>query len=346
MDRTRTLTVVLAGLLLVATAVAVGATTLDTRVGGNITVAADDRLEETVTATGGRVIVNGTVDGDLHAYGGNVRITESGEVTGIVRAYGGSISIAGAVGESALGYGGTVRLAESGTVDGSYGAVASTAVVAGTVDQDVNAVGGTVRLADTAEVGGNVVYRGTLEDRGGTVGGQRKAAKELSLLPPLALIGSVAEVLLVLSTFALGTSLLYVTPAFADEAVRMIRTTPLRTGVIGALAVAGTTGAIGLTAVTIVGLPLAVAALLIALVLAWVALTYGQYVIGHLVLSRVDVTNRYFALVSGVLGVSLLGLLPYIGPVIETVVFLLGAGVLASGIGRLASMTRTRRGGR
>lgn len=344
MERTRTLAVLLAVLLLGGTVIAAGLTTLDTRIGGSVTVADGDRVEKSLTVTGGTVVVDGTVDGDLYAYGGSVRVTETGEVTGIVRAYGGVVSVAGTVGENVLGYGGTVRLTESGSVDGSYGAVAGTATVAGTVGQDVNVIGGTVRLVDTADVGGNVVYRGSLERRGGTVAGQVQAAKELSLLPSPGILRSVAEALLFLATFVLGGGLLYAAPAFADEAVRTVETRPLRTGLVGLLAVAGTAGAIGLTAVTIVGLPLAVAAALLSLVLAWVALTYGQYVVGRIVLSQFDTGNRYLALVVGVVGVSVLGLLPYLGPAIETVVFLLGAGIITGGISRLTDhLERTRR---
>lgn len=323
--------VIIMGLLLAGVLICTGVAAGDSRVGGTVVIGPDDRVTDNVTATGGTVVIEGTVEGDVYAYGGTVRIAEEAEVTGIVRAYGGNVSIAGTVGENALGYGGTVILAPSGTIEGSYGAVAGTATVAGTVERDVNVVANSIRIAETAQVGGSLIYRGTLTDREGVVEGQIQAAKELSLLPSPTLVGAVANGLLFIATLLLGVGLLYLAPGFADVAVRTVGTTPGRTVATGLLAVVVTGIGIVGVAVTVVGLPIAVAATLLALVVAWVATIYGRFVVGALLIAYFGSTNRYLALLVGVVLVTVVGFIPVVGPLIQLGVFAIGAGIVTYG---------------
>lgn len=330
--------------LVVCLSLFVGVAAADNRVGGTVVVEAGETVDD-VTAVGGTVVVEGTVDGDLSAYGGNVRIAESGEVTGIVRAYGGGVRIDGRVGGNVLAYGGSVTLGESGAVDRTFGAVGGGVTVDGTVGDDANVFARTVTLGPTATVEGDLTYEGSLEGDETAVEGVVQRTRDLALLPPVGATLAALSFFMFFANLLLGAVLLYAGPRFADSAYRTSVAEPLRTGGAGLAAVL----AVGLTAallsMTVVGIPLAVALLLLAVVGAWVAAVYGRYVVGEWLLSYTDLDNPYLALVVGAVVVAVVGLVPYLGSVLQTVVFLFGAGVVALGLLQLYDLVSGSRSG-
>jgi hypothetical protein len=333
----------LAGLV-VSLALLPGVVAAETLVGGSVLVGPEETVGDT-SATGATVVVEGTVDGDLRVYGGSVRIAEGAEVTGIVRAYGGSVAVDGSVGGNVLAYGGSVRVGETADVERSFGAVAGDVTLAGRVGGDASAIAGSVTLAETATVEGNLNHFGDLDDGGGTVEGVIQDGRDLALGPPTEILAAVVGVALVVGDLLLGLVLLRVAPRFADSATETARTEPVYTVGVGLAATVGALLAIGVLAVTVVGLPLAVGGLLSALVLGWIARVYGQYVVGSIALSYTEYGSRSLALLVGVVGVTLLGLVPYLGTLVSVVVFGVGAGVVALGLRSLWRLASQRRGG-
>ncbi|MEF8915089.1 bactofilin family protein [Natronomonas sp.] len=329
--------------LVLGVALLPGVAAADTRVGGSVVV--DGTQTDDVSAAGGSVVVTGTVDGDLRVYGGDVRIAAGAEVTGIVRAYGGDVYVNGTVGGNALAYGGSVTLGETGSVDRSFGAVAGDATIAGTVGGDANVFAGRLTVAESAVVEGGLTYRGELVDEGGTVDGITQDVGDLALVPPLDPLFAVFGVIMFVSDLLLGAVLVYVAPKFADAAALTARSEPFQTAGTGLAAAVGTGLAVVLLAVTIVGLPVALALLAVGLVGAWVAAVYGRYAIGAWALSYTDYDSRYLAVVVGVVALTLLGFLPYVGVLLRAIVFLLGAGVVALGARRVYELVSRNRGG-
>lgn len=321
-----------------------GVVAAETLVGGSVSVGPDETVGDT-SAAGGTVVVEGTVDGDLRVYGGSVRIADGGEVTGIVRAYGGSVAIDGTVGGNALAYGRSVSVGETGDVERSFGAVAGDVALAGRVGGDASAIAGSVTLAETASVEGNLNHLGGLEDRGGAVEGAIQDGRDLALGPPTEILAAVVGVALFVGDLLLGFALLWAAPRFADSATETVRTEPAYTVGVGLAATVGVGLAVVALAVTIVGLPLAVGAFLAALVVGWVARVYGQYVVGAIALSHTDREGRPLALLVGVVGVTLLGFVPYLGTLVSVAVFGAGAGVVALGASSLWRLASKRRGG-
>lgn len=321
-----------------------GVVAAETLVGGSVQVGPEETVGDT-SATGATVVVEGTVDGDLRVYGGSVRIAEGGEVTGIVRAYGGSVAIDGSVGGNVLAYGGSVRVGETAAVGRSFGAVAGDVTLSGRVGGDASAIAGSVTLAETATVEGNLNHFGDLEDRGGTVEGAIQDGRDLALGPPTEILAAVVSAAFLIGDILLGLVLLRVAPRFADSATETARTEPVYTVGVGLAAAIGSLLAVVVLAVTVVGLPLAVGVLLSVLVLGWVARVYGQYVVGAVVLSYTEYGSRSLALLVGVFGVTLLGLVPYVGALVSVIVFGVGAGVVVLGLSSLRRLASQRRGG-
>jgi cytoskeletal protein CcmA (bactofilin family) len=338
----RTLSAVLAIVLVLSMFTGIAAA--DTRAGGTVVIEEGETVNG-LSATAGTVVIEGTVDGDLRAYGSDVRIAETGEVTGIVRAYGGDVRINGTVGENVLIYASSATLGETGTVDQSFGAVAGDVTIAGTVGSDANVFASEVTLAETATVEGDLTYEGELDDRGGTVSGVTQKTQELALLPPAGPLSIIFSVFMFFASLFLGSILLYLEPQFGDAAYETVTTEPLRTAGAGVAAVGGVALAMLLFVVTIIGIPVAVALLLVTIVLAWIAAIYGRYVVGAWLLSYTSRDSRYLALFVGVLLIGLLGIIPYLGFLVRAVVFLLGAGIVALAVLRLYDVVIESRGG-
>lgn len=326
----RRVTLILLGLSVVLSLFA-GVGAAESMVGGTVVIESGETVND-VTATGGEIVVRGTVDGDLRAYGGDVHIAEGGEVTGIVRAYGGDVRIDGAVQGNALVYAGTTTLGETGTVDRSFGAVGSDVTIAGSVGADANVVASSITLTDSAVIGGSLNYYGTLQDQGGTVEGDIQNADDLALGPPTEAITFGFIGFMLLADLILGAVLLRIAPDFADAATDTVATEPLYTLGTGLAAVLGVILTVIVLTITIIGLPFAVALLMLAVVLGWFARVYGQYTVAAAVLGRVGVEDRYLALVVGVVGVTLLGLVPYAGPILAALAYLLGTGIVVLGL--------------
>ncbi len=321
-----------------------GPAVAETLAGGSVDIGPDETVGDT-TATGGTVVVEGTVDGDLKAYGSDVRIADGAEVTGIVRAYGGSVTIDGSVGGNALAYGGSVRVGETADIDRSFGAVAGEVRLAGRIGGDASAVAGDVTLAETASIGGNLNHFGELHDEGGTVDGVIQDGNDLALGPPTEILTAGFGVAMFVGNLLVGAVLLRIAPRFADSAAGTVRTEPVYTAAVGLAAALGTLGGVAVLAVTIIGLPLAFGLFLAFLLLAWVGNVYGQYAVGAAALSPTGYENRYFALVVGVVGVTLLGFVPYLGTLVSIVVFGLGAGVVVFALQSLRRLINERPGG-
>ena len=98
-----------------------------------------NQTTESVTVCGGNVAVLGRVSGDVTSYGGRVNVSPSGSVDGDIHSYGGRVEVAGQVDGDVTSYGGGV------TLDG-------TAHITG----DVRAYGGAITRQPGAVVDGSI----------------------------------------------------------------------------------------------------------------------------------------------------------------------------------------------
>lgn len=334
---------VLAGLLLVLAAVP-APVAADSRTGDRVVVEADETVPD-LTATGGVVIVRGTVEGDLEAYGGRVVLAEGARVTGRLRASGGVVVVNGTVDGTALAYGGRVLVGDAGRVGRSFGAVAGDVHVAGTVGGDATVAAGVLELAPSAVVDGDLNYDGELQDRGGTVRGDVRGAGDLALLPSVPLPGVAVSAYWFVANAALGALLLAVFPRFSWAAANTIAVEPVRTTAVGLAALVGAVLAVALVALTVVGLPLALVGAACLFACCWAGAVFGRYAVGAWMLSFADVDHRWGSLLVGLLVVGLLGRLPAVGAPLRVAVLLAGLGTVALGLRAAYEVLRYHPGG-
>ncbi|MUW14978.1 cell shape determination protein CcmA [Halorubrum sp. CBA1125] len=292
-----------------------------------------------IDAAAGTIVVRGTVAGDISGAAGSIQIAESGRVDGDVQVAAGTVFVDGAIGGNAEVGAGAFELTETGRIDGSLDVGAGSVRVDGAVGGDVRAAADSVVLGPNADVGGEFRYDadsftespdatvagGVVEDT--SLSGETGVAFGSDLVPSW--IGSAYGVAV---NLALGGVLLLAFPRFSRGVAERVGEGPVVSGGVGLLALIATPILLVLVAITIVGIPLALVGIAAYVVALWVGSVYGRYALGSWVLDRLDRPNRWAALLIGVVGVAAIGLIPWIGGLVDLLVLLLGVGALALGL--------------
>lgn len=309
-----------------------GTVAAESRAGAGVTVGPGEAVDDDLTATGGAVVVHGTVDGDLEAYGGRVVIAEGATVAGNVNAYGGVVRIEGTVEGQVVAYGGRVVQAPTATVGESLGIVAGAAAVGGRVGGDVIAVAGRIGLGPAAEVAGDLNYEGKLSTASDArVGGRTRRLRDLGIGPaPPSGTSPVFVLYGLASNLVLGALLLYGLGGLSQSVVERAILDPLSSVGHGLVTAVAAPLLVVLLGISLVGLPIAATMALALPAVGWIGAVYGRFAVGAWLLSYTDVEPPWPGLVAGVVLVGVLGRLPYAGPVLRGLVLVLGLGALVA----------------
>lgn len=324
-------TVALLALLLALVAVP-GIAAAETRAGGAVTVGAYETVDGDLEAFAGSVVVRGTVTGDLTAVSGDVLIT--GTVEGDVQAAAGSVEIRGTVGGDVEVAAGTVSVGPNATIDGSLQAGAERVTIDGTIAEDAEIGAQRTILGPSASIGGDLTYGGRLAQAdGATVDGEiERAPGQVTVSVGPDLPSPLVSVYGLLVTALAASILLVVFPRFSDDVALRGREHPLRSAAIGLAAAVAAIAAFVVLLITIIGIPLALVLAVLAAIVVWIGAIYARYVIGAWLVGLTGVSNRWVALLVGLLVVAALGLVPIVGGLIRAVIVLLGFGALASAL--------------
>ena len=308
-------------------------------VGGNVVVEEGETVEE-VSGVAGNVVVDGTVTGDVSGVAGNVYV--NGDVEGDVDVFGGNVEIAGTVGGDVNGAVGNVNIEDGATVGGEVSLAAGTVAVDGTIDGDASIAADTISLGETASIGGDLSYAGDLEGDTGVVAGEVTEDDTLGPTgfgitgPGIEVVPSLEPLttwLSVVYTFllnlVLGAILLALFPRFSENVAERVASDPFRTGLAGLLVLVGVPLLLLAVAITIIGIPFSIVGALAFAFVVWVGVVYGRFAVAAWLLAQADVDNRWLALVAGLLGGAILTQVPFVGGVLNFLVFVLGLGALA-----------------
>ena len=341
--RSRQTVLALAVVLLVVLALVPAPAAGATRAGGSVVVGADETTGD-LEAFGGNVVIRGTVDGNLEAFAGNVQIL--GEVTGDVEAAAGNVVVSGTVGGNVSASGGTVQLARNATVGGSFEGSGELVAIDGRIGGSARVAASQVALGPTADIAGGLEHAGELTRApGASVGGEvvRNPDLETGGSAAPSIPGAAFTVFFLLTNLLLGAILLLAFPGFSRRLVDRTVERPGRTGLAGLGVLVGVPIGLLLLAITIVGIPLAVAGAGLYVLSLWVGSIYGRYVLGAWLLGLADRENRWVALLLGVVLLAVLGEVPIVGGLADLVVLLGGLGAL--GLGLRAAYGRRGGGG-
>ncbi len=326
---------------------------------GNDTFVMGDEVELRRTIAGdaivgaGRVVLDATVAGDAIVSGG--QLTLGGDVGEDMYAAGGRVDLASAVAGNARVAGGEVRLLRSGRVaqglsaaggriaiDGEVGSyaqlVGSTITIDGHVDGDVYVVGAALRIGPAARIDGDVTFRGPQAaqiEPGATILGpvrniivDRERWQQRALMAAAAIAG----IWFVGWTLA-GALLIAVFPRATRRVTETARSRPALALLIGALAALALPALAAFLLATVVGIPLAILAVLLYLLLVPLGYLAGVATTGDWLLHRrahppPRTLARVGMFVLMLIVVTVLVAIPLVGWLAGLLLWLLGMGAI------------------
>lgn len=332
-----------------------------------VTVPANETVDDTLVAAGNNVRVEGVVNGDLLAFGrivevrGSVkgdlvsfakRTVVSGTVEGRIYDFSQSLDLDGElghslyawvqslrvndraqVGEGIVAGGGDVSL--EGNVKRSATIFAGNADVSGSVGRDLTMAGGSLTLTGTARIGGNLSARVRhLKDvhiaDGATVVGKRDIRVRVKKNRFTRPRNYLHQVLWLAAAMLVGWLGLLLFPGFFRATTQLVgsgwRSLGLGLGVL-----AGVPVAIVVAAITLVGIPVSLMLLATYLAAIYLAKVWVGAFLGRIILRSTRTTKGdwLLGLLVGLLILTIVGFIPYLGGLVRFVVVCLGLGAFA-----------------
>jgi cytoskeletal protein CcmA (bactofilin family) len=354
-------------LLIVLLAVSLPGFALERRHSEFVTVAANETVDDTLLATGNIVRVEGVVNGDLLAFGESVevrgtvkgdlvsfakRTVVSGTVEGNIYNFSNSLDLDGQLGHSIYGGMQSLRVNDRGrvghgilvgagdvTIEGEVNRdatlYAGNADVSGRIGRELSMAGDSLTLTNTARIGGNLSVR--VRDLkkvhiadGATITGTRdiqiRVRQSHFARPKFYFYRAVwlAAAMLV------GWLILILFPGFFQASTHAVgsgwRSLGLGFGVL-----AGVPVAIVLSAITVVGLPVSLILLAFYLVAIYLSMIWVGAYLGRMILKPTTETKGdwLLALLVGLLILTVIRYIPYLGGFVHFVVICLGLGAFA-----------------
>jgi hypothetical protein len=338
----------------------------DLRSGDTITVASGEVVDDDLYVAGSTITIDGTVNGDLWAFGNT--ITVNGTVNGSILAIGQTVNINGNVGHAVRLAGEKVNISGNVSGDlvvfSSETNMASKAEIgrdflfgSGNVHMDgpigrnvkgggsevtiSNAVGGNAELAvenltltSTANIQGNLTYTGKNEadiQAGAKVGGKTTHnMPEVKKPAPFSGIGG--KILGFLMAFVTGLIIILFVPRRSASAADSIRNKPWASLGWGAVILFATPIAAILVCFTVIGIPVGLIALALYAIAIYISQVFVSLFIGRWIIGRFrSVESRAVmvgALASGLVIITILKLIPFLGFWIGLAVALFGLGAV------------------
>jgi len=317
------------------------------------TILIKGRVTGDLVAAGRRIVIDGTVEGNVIAFG--ELVTVRGTVGGLVLGAGSTFELEGAtVGGDLWAAGKNVTINERARVSGNASIAGENATVEGYVGkdlytfaemvelngelgQDLEAFGDRVRLLDDARVGGNVRLRIGSEDRFYRAEGARIDG-DVEFLDMPEGIGETNrytriefylwQIARLVSAVLVGVALLWFVPGLRTLSVGG-GIDGLKTAGIGLVALVSMPIIAVLVAITLVGMPLSLMA-----IIAWVLTIYLAKIVvgasvGRMMLSATKYSeNITLVLLAGIAAIIFVVNLPAIGGIISFILTIVGIGLI------------------
>jgi cytoskeletal protein CcmA (bactofilin family) len=289
--------------------------------GGSISVRAP--VGDDVRVAGGDVAIESTIGGELFAAGGNITLSKASRVAAAATLYAGNVTI-------------------DGKIDGPLKVRAQRVTINNEVNGDVHLYAEKVELGPTARIVGALQYPLTAELKkadGATVSGaitrempENNAKREWRMGMQSASPMWAGAVFIFIALLACAAVLLLVFPVFSDHASNAIQNSPGRAVALGFGSLLLVPMLAVMLFITILGIPLGM-----ALLMLYPALLLLGYLVGVLYIARrgelairknapgsFSVTISFFAL--ALLMMMLISRLPFVGSIILSIITAIGTG--------------------
>jgi cytoskeletal protein CcmA (bactofilin family) len=270
--------------------------------------------------TGGTVIVDEPVEGNLTVFAGNVYIQE--DVEGSVTVFAGNTHLYSDVEGNFTAFSGNVIIKEEASVDGLTKINSGTTLLSGELES-AKIAGGSMLIQETGVVRGDLnLSVGEFENLGTVEGeiNEIQTGNQVSDALESFLTGAFSFA----GRLVVGAALLFLLPGVMRNASERIRESYLRDVGFGILTLVAVPAAAVLLLITIAGIPLGLILLTVYVLAVWLSGVVGSYSVGRLLTD-----NRWVALVAGTALWVVVGSLPVLGSLARLSVTLVALGGIA-----------------
>jgi len=354
-------------LLIVLFALSLPSFALERRHADFVTVAANETVDDSLLAAGNTVRVEGMVNGDLLAFGRTVEVRGTvkgdliscaqrtevrGTVEGRIYTLSHSLDLEGQLGHSVYGLVQSLHLNDrgrvgegivvaagdaslEGEVKRSVNIFTSNGDVSGSIGRDLTMAGGGLTLTNTARVGGNLSARvHQLKEvhiaDGATIVGKRDIqvnVRESHFTRPRFYFH---QAVWFAGAMLVGWLGLLLFPGFFQATTQLVGSGWRSLG-LGVLVLAGVPVAMVVAAITLVGFPVSLMLLAVYLAAIYLAKVWVGAFLGRILLKPAEATKGdwLLGLLVGLLILTIVGFIPYLGGLVRLGVVCLGLGAFA-----------------
>lgn len=354
------------GLVILSTLAFVGiANAQSFKTGNLITVAGDETVDSMLFAAGNNIDVAGIVNGDVYCAGQNINISGtvkgdvfcagqtinvSGTIEGSVRLAGQNITISGIIGNSATVaaqdliinkngiinrdlLGGSQDITINGQIKRDIVAGSENLTIGGKIGRDINGDISAITIESTGKVEGIVNYTGlsdpNIQNGGKIVGTITRTAPKKDVnnnyFSPMA-FNIFGFVYMLITTIIIALVLVVLFPRqlkdASDKAIRM----PVKTALVGFVAMIFAPIFIILLLLSFVGIPLAIISILIWIIIMIISSPFAGYLLGRVILRKSKRPAMIILLGSSILVATYF--IPFIGFVTMFIANLFGMGMI------------------
>jgi len=354
-------------LMIVLLALSLPGFALERRHSEFVTVAANETVDDTLLAAGNIVRMEGVVNGDLLAFGKTVevrgtvkgdvvsfakRTVVSGTVEGNIYNFSNSLDLDGQLGHSMYGLMESLHVNDRGRVGGgivvaagdvsfegevkrSVTMAASNADVSGSIGRELTMAGDRLTLTNTARIGGNLSARvHQLKNvhiaDGATIVGQRDIQAQVRKSKFTRPRFYFHQAIWLAAAMLVGWLGLVLFPGFFQASAQAVRSGWRSLG-LGVAVLAGVPLAIVVIGITLVGIPASLMLLAVYLAAIYLAKIWVGAFLGRILLKPAGTAKSdwLLGLLVGLLVLTIVGFIPYLGGLVHWGVVCLGLGAFA-----------------
>jgi Putative zinc-finger len=341
---------------------------LERRHGDFVTVPTSETVDDTLMAAANTVRVEGVINGDLLAFGGTVevrgtvkgdlvsfakRTVVSGRVEGSVYNFSRSLDLDGQLGHSVYGFTQSLRMDDRGHVgDGIVVAagevslegevkrgvdllLSGNADVSGSIGRELNTAGGSLTLTNTARVGGDLSARvRQLKEvhiaDGATIAGKRDIQLQVRKNQFTRPRFYFHQAFWIAAAMLVGWLGLVLFPGFFRATTQAVGSGWLTLG-LGVGILAGVPVAMVVAAITLIGIPISLMLFAVYLAALYLAKVWVGAFLGRILLKPSGATKGdwLLGLLVGLLILTIVGFIPYLGGLVRFGAVCLGLGAFA-----------------
>ena len=323
--------------------------------GARVTV--EGKAKQDIWAAGALVDIDAETNGDLYAAGSRVNV--KGKVTGKARVAGAELKIDAEIGKVLNAAGATIEISESakladnsslagaliefrGSAEDNLNLYGDEVVFSGHAFGSVNFEGRKVHLTENARVEGNLTIRSSEKadiSPSATIAGELIQTNILDSMKEDkgVFAGHGFALIISASVFILGLILVIFERGFVEQGISMLRSQPFSSLLWGLVVFFGIPIFVVVSMVTIVGIPIGVAALLTMPFLLLLGYTVAALGVSDWLLNRSgkfkETGQRLLLLAAGVAMFAILRLVPFLGSFLIFLIVLFGLGAAVVTIG-------------